>query len=157
MFDATKVTDMMAQGGNDIGLKVWIDRLIKEGPMYPKLLKRTMVRGVLGGQVEDLKLVREKFEALYGDPRRGAHMLDQAIMYRSLDPIKYLFRRGEVDTHTRTSLSDRRPLLKVLCECPIRMRPDIVRFLLENGADPNGNDPPKKKNILRRGRQGKRL
>jgi hypothetical protein len=112
MFDETKVTDMMAQSGSDIGLKVWIDRLIKEGPMYPKLLKRTMVRGVLGGHVEVLKLVREKFEALYGDPKWGAHMLDQAIMYGSLDAIKYLFRRGEVDAHTRMSLSDRRPASK---------------------------------------------
>ncbi|OQE30974.1 hypothetical protein PENFLA_c002G00740 [Penicillium flavigenum] len=144
MFDETKVTDMMAESGNDIGLKVWVDYLIKEGPMYPKLLKRTMVRGVVGGHVEVLKLVQGKFEALYGNPGWGAHMLDQAIRYGSLDAIKYLFRRGEVDAHTRTSLSDRRPLLKLLCECPIRKRPDIVRFLLENGADPNGNDRPKK-------------
>ncbi|CAG7967846.1 unnamed protein product [Penicillium nalgiovense] len=154
-FDATKVTDMMAVSGNDIGLKVWIDRLIKDGPMYPKLLKRTMVWGVVGGHVEVLKLVQEKFEALYGDPKWGAHMLDQAIRHGSLDAIKYLFRRGEVDAHTRTSLSDRRPLLKLLCECPIRRRPDIVRFLLENGADPNGNDPPKKNTPLEVAVKGK--
>ncbi|KAJ5036755.1 hypothetical protein NUH16_004634 [Penicillium rubens] len=147
-FDKTKVTDMMAQSGNDIGLKVWIDRLVKDGPMHPKLLKRTMVRGVLGGHVEVLKLVQEKFEALYGNPGWDAHMLDHAIRYGSLDPIKYLFRRGEVDAHTRTSPSDRMPLLKLLCGRPIQNRPDIVRFLLENGADPNGNDPPKKKTPL---------
>ncbi|KAJ9483292.1 hypothetical protein VN97_g10122 [Penicillium thymicola] len=145
MFGETKVTDMMAESGNGIGLKVWIDRLIKDGPMYPKLLKQTMARGVVGGHVEVLKLVQEKFEALYGNPGWGAHMLDQAIRYGSLHAIKYLFHRGEVDAHTRTSLSDRKPLLKLMCECPIQKRLGIVRFLLENGADPNGNGPSKKK------------
>ncbi|KAJ6190495.1 hypothetical protein N7519_000516 [Penicillium mononematosum] len=145
MFDETRVTDTMAESGNDIGLKVWIEYLVKEGPMYPKLLKRTMVRGVVGGHVEVLKLVQEKYEALYGNPGWGPHMLDQAIRSGSLDAIKYLFHRGEVDAHTRTSPSDRRPLLKLLHECPIQKRPDIVRFLLENGAHPNGNNPPKKR------------
>ncbi|OQE37758.1 hypothetical protein PENCOP_c009G02113 [Penicillium coprophilum] len=104
-----------------------------------------MVRAVIGGHIKVIGLVQKKFEALCGNPRWDAHMLVKAIEYGSLDAIRYLFRRGEVVMNTRTNLSDRALLLRLLYNGRIYRRPGIVNFLLENGTDPNGNELPKKK------------
>ncbi|CAG8887279.1 unnamed protein product [Penicillium egyptiacum] len=142
--DDIKVTDMMAESANFSGLDAWIDHLAKEGDMIPKILKRAMTRAGRYGHMNVMELVQGECEAMYGSPVWLAHALEWAISYGSLDAIKLLFRRSGVDTTTRKSPPDRMPLLKVIYRCPIGKRPDIVRFLLENGADPNGNDPPKK-------------
>ncbi|KAJ5490166.1 hypothetical protein N7453_010991 [Penicillium expansum] len=82
----------MAESGNDVGLNVWIDHLVKEGEMNPRVLKRAMTKAGMHGQTEVMELARERFEIMHGKPEWLSHVLAQAIRYGSLDAIKYLFR-----------------------------------------------------------------
>ncbi|OQD98652.1 hypothetical protein PENVUL_c069G06653 [Penicillium vulpinum] len=147
-YDYVEVLDTMAENGNDQGLDVLIGHMAKEGEMCSGILKRMMTRAVGGGHISVMKLVQQKCETMYGSPGWDPQMLGHAIDYGSLTAIKYLFHRGEVDVNTRASPIDRSPLLRSVYRTPISRRPEIVSFLLENGADSNGTELPKKKTPL---------
>ncbi|KAJ5185589.1 hypothetical protein N7491_006542 [Penicillium cf. griseofulvum] len=138
-----KVINTMAASGNDSGLEAWIDYLLRQGEMGPWVLKRAMTTAAGLGQVSVMVFVQEKYEALYGSPGWNGVVLGEAIRRGSLDAIKFLFRLDGVDANTRITPTDRRPLLKTVHE-RICNRAEIVEFLIENGADPNGDDPKKR-------------
>jgi ankyrin repeat protein len=150
-FAYIMVIDTMVESGNDGGLAEWMDYLVREGEMNPKVLKRAMIRAAVLGNISTMELVQEKCESLYGSPGWISDVLEEAICHGSLDAIKFLFRRCGVDTNTRKTPTDRMPLskaMKAMYKFAVRNRPNIVKFFLENGADPNGNDPPKKRTPL---------
>ncbi|KAJ6008782.1 hypothetical protein N7522_003798 [Penicillium canescens] len=106
----------------------------------PTFLNPAIIEVMAHRVPEILGFIQDEWEAAFTGVSLGPHMFKQAVGTGSLETIKYLYTSGRLDLNTRTSSEywPHGPLRLVIQQAPRSRRLEILRYLLQQGADPNG-------------------
>jgi hypothetical protein len=132
--------ERLVKKSNTDGLKTWIEYLQMTERRRPTFVNPAITEAMAHGVPEVLGFIQDEWEAAFTGVSLGAHMFNRAVSAGSLETIKYLYNSGRLDLNMRTrsnSWSDG-PLQIVIQQAPRSTRLEILRYLLQQGADPNG-------------------
>ncbi|KAJ6087777.1 hypothetical protein N7467_006691 [Penicillium canescens] len=106
----------------------------------PTFLNPAITEVMAHGVPEILGIIQDEWEAAFTGISLVPHMFKQAVDTGSLETIKYLYTSGRLDLNMRTSSAywPHGPLRLVIQKAPRSRRLEILRYLLQQGADPNG-------------------
>lgn len=133
-------TRRMVKKGNTDRLKAWIEYLQMTERRSPRFLNPAITEAMAYGVPEILGFIQDEWEAVFTGVSLVPHMFKQAVDTGSLETIKYLYTSGRLDLNMRTSSAywPHGPLRLVIQHAPRSIRLEILRYLLQQGANPNG-------------------
>lgn len=88
-----------------------------------------------GGHMEILELLDGRIKDMTAE--RHFHSFVEAIKFGQCDAVEWFLGQGRVDLQMRTTYEKKGPMSAALFDTNRRRRPQMVRLLLEHGADPN--------------------
>lgn len=131
-------TRLMVRADDSNELKSWIQYLQMKEKRSLRFLNPAIVEAMKYGVPATLALIQDQWEATFPGLSLAPHLFKWAVVQGSLDSIKYLFAQGRLDSKLSSSCHyPHGPLWLVIHQAPVGQIEDILRYLLENGADPN--------------------
>ena len=140
LLDQRTDVEHLVKKSNTDGLKTWIEYLQMTERRSPTFLNPAITEVMAHGVPEILGFIQDEWEAAFTGVSLGPHILKRAVDTGSLETIKYLYTSGRLDLNMRTSSAywPHGPLRLVIQKAPRSRRLEILRYFLQQGADPNG-------------------
>lgn len=115
----------------------WMGHDIRLNQLYDILftLVETHHSAARGGHVEILELLDGRIKNMAAENRFYSFV--EAIKFGKCVTVEWFLDQGRVDLQMRTKLEKKGPMTAALYDTNRRRRPQIVRLLLERGANPN--------------------
>ncbi|KAE8549728.1 hypothetical protein TMatcc_000755 [Talaromyces marneffei ATCC 18224] len=101
-----------------------------------------------GGHVEILKLLDARIKDITAEKR--FHSFVEAIKFGQCHTVDWFLDQGRIDLQMRTTHEKKGPMSAALFDTNWRRRPQMVRLLLERGANPNEVFSPTGRTLLQR-------
>jgi ankyrin repeat protein len=101
-----------------------------------------------GGQVEILELLDGRIKHMTAEKR--FHSFIEAIKFGQCVTVEWFLDQGGVDLQMRTTYENKGPMSAALYDTNWRKRPQMVRLLLERGANPNEVFSPTGRTLLQK-------